>query len=120
MKPGNYDADQLLKSENAFWTASSFTFGNWQFRPETGEVWKDGDLLKRLTVSQSETLLAIVSVYPLPISRRHILDRMMKMDVYWNIDTVKVIVSRLRISLGSDIIITLPQRGYRFNPSAVI
>lgn len=120
MKPGVYDRAALGAAEADFWAASSYTFGTWQFRPVTGEVWKDGKVVLRLTVAEAETLKAIVAVYPLAISRPHILDRMVAMEVYWNPDTVKVIVRKLRAKLGEDLIVTVPQRGYRFNPAAVL
>lgn len=115
MEPGTYDR----KSLTAMLTVGSYRFGGWVFNPETGDVFENGKLKTRLTETESETLKLLVSSYPLPITRARVVNRMRILEVYWCIDTVKVVIMRLRRKLGQELIQT-QARGYRFNPISLL
>ena len=98
-----------------FWESRAIRFGEFEFRPETGEVRESGNVVARLSETESETLMVLIKVYPLPIPRRGLVREMQRIGCYWHPDTVKVVVSRLRSKLGARIIET-HARGYLFTP----
>lgn len=115
MKPGIYaDRAELDVAVAAHWGEHAYRFGKWQFLPESGEVvWPDGSA--RLSEAQAEALFALIRRYPAPLTQKQ-LAREMK---GWSPASIKVIVLRIRSALGSQIVETT-NRGYRFNPEAVM
>ncbi len=109
------DQATLSLATERFWNARAVRFGAFEFRPETGEVLQRGTVVARLSETESETLMVLIRVYPLPIPRRGLVREMQRIGCYWHPDTAKVVVSRLRSKLGPEIIET-HARGYLFTP----
>lgn len=112
--PTGVSAQELI-AQYAYRLASQVRFGEFEFRPETGEVLERGVVVARLSETESETLMVLIKVYPLPIPRQGIVREMRRIGCYWHPDTAKVVVSRLRSKLGAAIIET-HTRGYLFTP----
>lgn len=109
------DHEALSRARDRFWSARAIRFGEFEFRPETGEVRERGIVVARLSETESETLMVLIKVYPLPIPRRGLVREMQRIGCFWHPDTAKVVVSRLRSKLGPAIIET-HARGYLFTP----
>jgi len=117
MKPGTYVTQEEI--ENAWRELGAFRFATWEFLPDTGDVRVNGKVHYRLSETEAETLKVLINAFPMPVTVKQVIKRMRLTGTYWNSDTVKVIVSRLRARLTPEIIETIP-RGYRFNPEAVL
>lgn len=109
------DRATLTLVRERFWDSRAVRFGEFEFRPETGEVLERGVVVARLSETESETLMVLIKVYPLPIPRQGLVREMRRIGCYWHPDTAKVVVSRLRSKLGAAIIET-HTRGYLFTP----
>ena len=109
------DQATMARARERFWDSRAIRFGEFEFRPETGEVRERGAVVARLSETESETLMVLIRVYPLPIPRRGLVREMQRIGCYWHPDTAKVVVSRLRSKLGAKIIET-HARGYLFTP----
>lgn len=106
MKPGVYsDTEDTKLAEAEFWRDRGFTFGGWQFLPETGEVRRNGWRVCQLTSAHAEMLAWLIDAHPayVPISE----DR-------------KKLIWGLRRAIGRDAIVAVRTWGYKFNPEAVM
>ena len=95
--------------------SDSHRFGRWRFRATTGAVLYDGEPVTRLTETESETLDLLIRAYPLPVPRDVLIQEMRRVECYGNINTIKVVIRRLRHKLG-DRVVSTHAWGYRFNP----
>jgi DNA-binding response OmpR family regulator len=107
--------DALDDVNRSFWANRSHRFGAYEFRPETGEVLVEGEVVAQLTETEAETFNVLIRVYPLPVPRRRLVEEMRRLGCYWHIDTAKVVIARIRTKLGPGIIET-HSRGYLFSP----
>jgi len=117
---GQYTQEDLDATARVYWRDHGFTFGDWQFRVGSGEVWAGGVCVAHLTETESETLAVIVRAWPQSVPRKGIVREMARVECYWHVDTCKVVVRRLRGKLGAGIIETVGQRGYRFVPPSAV
>lgn len=108
MKPGIYrDAAATKAAEDAYWAEHGYTFGAWQFLPETGEIRRNGCFLHRLSPANAYNLNRLCEAYPAYIPGDPS-------------GSLKVTVKRLRAIVGQDAILAVHSWGYRFNPEAVL
>ena len=91
-------------------------FGLWRFTPATGAILVNGTLVARLTETEAETLDLLIRAYPLALSRQALINEMRRVECYYSIETVKVVIRRLRRKLGRRIVLTHAW-GYRFDPA---
>ena len=98
----------------AYWATHAHHVGAYEFRPATGEVLASGSVLASLNEAEAETLNLLISIYPLPVPRARLIHEMRRIGCYWNPDTTKVVVRRIRKKLGDPVISTHPW-GYQFN-----
>lgn len=106
MKTGVYaDAEDVKLAEAEHWREHGYTFGGWQFLPETGEVRRNGWRVCQLSSGHADLLQRLIEAHPayLPLG-----------------DTEKVHVYRIRRAIGHDAIVAVRTWGYRFNPEAVM
>ena len=108
MKPGIYPtAETTAKAEAAYWAEFGYTFGTWQFLPETGEIRRNGVFDVRLSPTEAYQFGRLVEAYPKYIAS----------DAS---GALKETVCRLRKKVGAETIVAVHCWGYRFAPEAVL
>lgn len=106
MKPGVYaDAEDTKLAEAEYWREKGYTFGAWQFLPDTGEVRRNGWRVCQLTSLHAGLLAELIAAHPayLPLPESH-----------------KKTVWAIRKAIGQDAIVAVRTWGYKFNPDAVL
>lgn len=106
MRAGIYeDAEAVKSAEARYWAEHGFRFGGWEFRPDTGEVLRNGWRVCHLTATHAAALQELIEAHPayVPISED-------KKKTIWG----------LRRAIGRDAIVAVRTWGYRFNPDAVM
>ena len=85
--------EALDDADRSFWAHRAHRFGPYEFRPETGEVLREGAVMAQLTETEAETFNVLIRVYPLPVPRRKLVQEMRRLGCYWHIDTAKVVIA---------------------------
>lgn len=110
----NMSEAELVEFKERYWQEHGMTMGRWRCHPGTGEVFFDGRALPRLSIPEEDLLLRLWRVWP-----ENRLPTQLEADLHLPRENAKVMVRRLRLKLCPEIIVTLPARGYSFNPDAV-
>lgn len=106
MKTGVYvDAESVKLAEAEYWREHGYTFGGWQFLPETGEVRRNGWRVCHLSSGHADLLRQLIDAHPayVPLG-----------------EGTKKTIWGLRRAIGRDAIVAVRTWGYCFNPEAVM